>query len=100
MRSILFLLILVLSANSAKITQITGAGRVNSKRAKLGMTIVEGDTITADDESEIYISITEGSGVTIKNGSTMIMGEEDCGKIPSQNSLDSIVAGDDQDKED
>lgn len=76
MRTLFFLLSLCFLVNSATITQITGSGKVNSKPVKVGMRIVEGDTITADDESVIYILISEGTGVSIKNGSTMIMGED------------------------
>lgn len=77
MRIPLLLTILVITAHSAKITQITGTGNVNSKDAKVGMNITEGDTVTADDESEIYVAIDEGTGFSIKNGSSMIMGEEE-----------------------
>lgn len=76
MRTMLLLLFFVFLANSAKITQITGTGKVNSKAAKVGMNISEGDTVTVDDESEIYISISDGTGFSIKNGSTMVMGQE------------------------
>lgn len=74
MRTTLLLLFLIFLANSAKITEITGTGKVNSKNARVGMRIIEGDTVTADDESEIFIYIDEGEGLVIKNGSTMIMG--------------------------
>lgn len=94
MKTILLLLILIFSTNSATITQITGSGKVNDKDAKVGMKVVEGDTITAADESEIYIVISEGTGITIKNGSTMIMGEENLKRKSKNESAEVLPVSD------
>lgn len=71
--SVLFFAVSMISA--AQIVQLTGNCLVNGKDGHIGQTVMMGDRVKAKDESRVIIKLASGTGITIKNGTEILVNE-------------------------